>query len=249
MRATLFGIPGSHPSMAVRLELELKGIEYRRVDLVASVSRPILRALRFPGVTVPALTVDGRRVQGSREIARFLDELVPEPPLFPADPERRAAVEEVERWGDEVYQEVARRISWWSLKRDRSQIHTFLEGARLGVPVKVAAATSAPIVALTARLDGASDAAVRSDLEALPDTLARVDAWIAEGVLGGETPNAADFQIATTTRLLMCFDDLRAAIESRPCGEHARRIVSSFPGHMPSVLRPDERPAGLAAAA
>lgn len=85
MSARLFVVPGSHPSVAARLMLERKGVPYRRVDLVPMVAKPILRALRFPRATVPALIVDGRRVQGSRDIARALEEARPEPPLYPAD--------------------------------------------------------------------------------------------------------------------------------------------------------------------
>ncbi len=98
MKVRLFTIPGSHPGWAARLMLERKGIAYKRTDLVAVVSKGILRAARFPGVTVPALIIDGRRVQGTGAIARELDRLVPEPPLLPTDPGERAKVEEVEAW-------------------------------------------------------------------------------------------------------------------------------------------------------
>ena len=66
--------------------------------------------------------------------------------------------------------------------------------------------------------------------------LQRIDDWIAEGVLGGEQPNAADFQVATCLRLAMSLDDLRPAIESRPGGELALRIVPDYPGRIPPVL-------------
>ena len=45
-------------------------------------------------------------------------------------------------------------------------------------------------------------------LEALPAQLDRVDALLAEGVIGGERPNAADFQVAPSVRLMQCFDQL-----------------------------------------
>ena len=45
MRATLFGVPGSHPALAGELMLERKGIDVRRLDLVAGVHRGMLRAL------------------------------------------------------------------------------------------------------------------------------------------------------------------------------------------------------------
>ena len=71
----------------------------------------------FPGVTVPALKLDGRKIQGSREIARELDRIQPEPALYPADPEKRGKVEEAEAWGDE-FQQKPRRMSWWAFKRE-----------------------------------------------------------------------------------------------------------------------------------
>jgi glutathione S-transferase len=242
MAATLFSIPGSHPSMAARLMLERKGIEYRRVDLVAAVHRVVLRAAGFRGRTVPALRIEGQRLQGSRTIARALDALQPEPPLFPSDPERRATVEQVEAWGDEVLQPVARRLVWGALKRDHSTIESYLEGARLGVPTGLAARTAAPIVALSARLNRARDDAVRADLAVLPELLDRVDGWVEDGVLGGGEPNAADYQVATSVRLLLTLDDLRPAIEARPAGRLALAVVPDFPGRVVPVFPPDWLP-------
>jgi len=236
MDAKLYVIPGSHPSMTVRLMLEAKGIDYKRVDLMPVVAKGALRALRFPGNTVPALKLDGRRIQGSREIAHELDKLVPEPPLYPADPAGRVAVEQAERWGDEELQAPIRRILWYAIRQDRSPLGSYSEGARLGVPIGLAVKTAAPIVAAASRLNEASDENVRADLAALPGILQRIDDWIAEGVLGGDPPNAADLQIAPSIRLAMTLDDLRPAIEGRPAGEHALRLVPDFPGEAPPVL-------------
>ena len=236
MAATLYVIPGSHPSMAARLMLERKGVEYRRVDLMPVISKAVLKAMRFPAATVPALKLDDRRVQGSVRIARELDRLRPEPPLLPGDPERRTAVEQAEHWGDDALQRIARRILWNAVRRDHSSIGTYAEGARLGIPIGVAVKTAAPIIAASVRFNRASDDNVRTDLAALPGALERIDAWIAEGVLGGESPNAADLQIATSVRLLMTLDDLRETLEDRPAGELALRVVPEFPGRVGPVL-------------
>jgi glutathione S-transferase len=104
VKARLYVIPASHPSIAVQLMLEQKGIAYKRTDLLPVISKGALRAFGFPGKTVPALKIDGSKVQGSRQIARELERLRPEPPLFPPDPEQRATVEEAERFGDEELQ-------------------------------------------------------------------------------------------------------------------------------------------------
>src|SRR3989442_2394503 len=72
MGARLYALPGSHPSVTAELTLQRKGIDYRRLDLVPAVHRPLLRALRFPGLTVPALRIDGRRVHVARTISSAL---------------------------------------------------------------------------------------------------------------------------------------------------------------------------------
>jgi glutathione S-transferase len=127
--AKLYVIPGSHPAIAARRMLELKGIEYRRIDLMPVISRGALRALRFPSNTVPSLAIGGRKLTGSRAIARELDAIKPDPPLYPAEQEHRVAVEEAERWGAEVLQPAVRRILWNALKRNRAPLASYAEGA------------------------------------------------------------------------------------------------------------------------
>ena len=235
MRATLFGLASSHPTLAAELMLRHKGIRYRRIDLMPGLHRGVLRAMGFPGITVPAMRVDGTRLQGTRTISRALDALVPAPPLFPRDPERRGEVEEAEAWGDEVLQPVPRRIVWNALKHDRSELRSYLEGAKTGLPVGVAARIAPPVAALARRLNKATDEHVRRDLEALPGLIGRVDELIERGVIGGAERNAADFQIATSVSLLLTMDDVRPLIAGRPAERLAREIVPHQPGHTPSV--------------
>ena len=236
MEARLYVIPASHPSIAVRLMLEHKGIAYKRTDLMPVVSKGALRAVGFPGVTVPALKIEGSKVQGSRQIARELERLRPEPPLFPADPEQRTAVEEAERFGDEELQHPIRQLLWWGFKHDKEPLRSYSEGAKLGVPIGLAVKTGGPLIALSARFNEASDENARAALEKLPGLLNRVDAWVESGVLNGEQPNAADFQIAPSIGLAMTLDDLRPLIEKRPASQLARRFVPNYPGNMPPVL-------------
>jgi len=237
--ATLYVIPASHPAMAVRRMLDAKGITYKRVDLMPVISRGVLKAMRFPGATIPSLRIDGRKLTGSREISRALDELVPDPPLFPDDPERRRSVEEAERWGEQVLADGVRRILWNSVKRDKSPLRSYAKGARLGVPIGLAVATAAPIIMAEERIHGISDERVRKDLADFPGWLDRIEAWIADGTLGAEPPTAADYQIAGGLRLAMTLQDLRPEIEGRPAGELAKRLMPEFPGDAPPVLPAD----------
>jgi glutathione S-transferase len=218
--------------------LEHKGIDYKRTDLLPVFSKGILRGLGFSGKTVPAMKIDGARLQGSREITRELDRLRPEPPLFPADPGARTAVEEAERFGDEELQHPIRQILWWAIKRDNAPLRSYSEGAKLGVPLSLAMKTAAPVVALSARFNEANDENVRRDLAELPALLQKVDDLIAAGVLNGEQLNAADFQIAPSIALAMTLDDLRPAIENRPASALVKRVVPNYPGKTPPILPP-----------
>ena len=102
-----------------------------------------------------------------------------------------------------------------------------------------------------------SDDTAKACLEALPGQLDRVDALLAEGVIGGERPNAADFQIAPSVRLMLCFDQLRDA-HRRPSRaavmlvalvpDYPGRFREVFPAVMASVLRQDVSSAGEIAA-
>jgi glutathione S-transferase len=232
MGATLFGVPASHPSLAAELMLRRKRIPYRRIDIVAVVHRGVLRALGFPGITVPALKLDGARVQGTREIAAALDTLKPEPRLVPDDP----AVSEAEAWADSVLQPVPRRLAWAALRRDRSSISTYLEGARLGIPVPLAVRLAAPVIRAAAHVNQATDENARRDLASLPGLLDHVDELLRAGTIGGAEPNVADFQIATSTALLASLDDLLPLLEGRPALEHARRIAPGYAGRTPRVF-------------
>ncbi len=238
MKVRLYSLPGSHPTMAVRAMLGYKGIDFKRTDLIPFLSKVILRLLGFTRNTVPAIKIDGRRVQGSREISRELDRVQPDPPLFPGDPEKRLAVEEAERWGEEELQHPIRQIVLWATHADGASIRSYMEGSRLGMPIGLAARLAPPFVAAGVRVNEASDEVVRANLAGLGGMLQRVDEWIAAGVLDGEELNAADFQIGASVRLAMTLQDLRPLIASRPAGRLARRAVPHFAGDAPPVLPP-----------
>jgi glutathione S-transferase len=239
----LYVIPGSHPAITARLMLDFKGIEYKRTDLMPVVAKGALRAVGFPRTTVPALKIGGEKIQGSREIARALDRIQPDPPLFPADPDARAAVEDAERFGDEQLQHPIRQLLWWGFKHEKENLRGYSEGAHLGVPIGLAIKTGGPLVAISARLNEATDPCARAALAVLPDLLDRVDAYIADGTIGGPERNAADIQNATSIGLALTLDDLKPLIEPRPAGALAREIVPNYPGHTPPILPPAWLPA------
>jgi glutathione S-transferase len=228
--------------------MRLKSIDYERVDFLP-LTQLILGPLRYGGNTVPGLRIDGERLAGSRTIMRRLDTLAPEPPLLPSlsDAVARARVLEAERWGDEVLQSVPRRILDAAFLRLPACMESYAGDTKLPLP----RALIRPAVPLTAKLmarrNKADDDKAKADLAALPAQLDHIDAWIADGVLGGEQPNAADLQIGSSIRLLMTIGDVRPMIEGHPAQKLTRWFEPQV-GEAPAGTLPAEwLPASAAA--
>jgi glutathione S-transferase len=156
-----------------------------------------------------------------------------------------ARVLEAERWGDDVFQSVPRRLIDAAFLRRPRAMESYAADAKLPLPV----ALLRPAMPLTARLmalkSKTRDESARADLAALARQLERIDGWIAEGLLGGEQPNAADLQIGSTIRLLASIGDVRPLLAGHPAAELARYFPPQV-GEVPAGVLP---PAWLASAA
>jgi glutathione S-transferase len=245
--ATLYVFPGSHPCKSAMLMLDRKAIPYRRVNLVPGLHPLSVRIRGFPGNrtpirrvdgrthrslglldrigTVPALRLGGEKIQTNREIARFLERTHPEPPLFPREGARRRAVEEAERWGDEVLQMAARRIVLAAALRGVEEFRDRGSRGRLGPLMSENETVRVVASRMSARIFRATDSSERELLAALPAMLDSIDAWIAEGVLDAGDLNAADLMIAPSPALLAYRRDLRPEIEARAAGALLERVL------------------------
>lgn len=241
MEATIYSMKISHPGRTAELMLAHKGIESGRVEVPPGSQRLLMRRHGFKGGTVPGLKLDGRRIQGTRQIARALEEAEPTQPLFPAERGARDSVEVAELWGEQTYQPVPRRIFRWAVSSD-SDLRTVMAKS-VGLPAPgVTQWTMFPLAQFYLRYEGGGEKAARRDVAELPSHLEKIDGLIADGTIGGQELNAADFQIATSTRVLLNFPQLRPLIEGRPAGEHAMRIAPDFGREMPVELPADWLP-------
>jgi glutathione S-transferase len=252
-KATLYGIPGSHACEAGALMLEHKRIPYRRRDFPPGLHSMAVRLRGFPGKgktrmfgdrkptftvalgdrlgTVPAVRLGDEKLQPNAVIARRLDEVQPDPPLFPADPQLRAKVEEAEAWGDDTFQMVARRLTLAGVLHGPDALHDRGAKGRLG-----------PLLwhsdwmrlrgsrFLAKRVFIASPDSERELMDSLPGHLDTIDAYIADGVLGGEQLNAADYMIAPSLAILAYRKDLRPLIDARPAGALVDRVWAERAG-------------------
>jgi glutathione S-transferase len=238
MATRLYVMPISNPAAAGAAMMRYKRIPHRVVTCMPGLHPFLVRLAGFERPTVPALEVDGRKVQGTRAIARFLDELSPDPPLFPASPRERAAVEEAERWGERVLQPVPRRLFRYLILTHESA-RLWMGREVLGLPgTPVLQVVFLPVIRQLARISHADEETVHATLSALPGLLDHVDGLIADGTIGADRPNAADFQILASVRVLLEFEDLAHLLEGRPCAPAARLLYPDWVGPIPGGLPP-----------
>jgi glutathione S-transferase len=219
--------------------MDMKAVSYKVVEFPPPLHAALQR-MRFGARTVPGLVLEsGEKLSGSRTIMRRLDEIAPTPPLFPADAAARAEVERAEEWGDQVWQPLARRLVWQTLTRAPQAMVTYQDGSRLPRLPAPAVRALAPLVnGAERRLNRADEDRVRADLRALPGHLDRIDGWLADGVLGADAVNAADLQIATTSRLMLTLGDLAPLFAGRPAEAHARGLFPDWAGSTPVGVFP-----------
>ena len=223
MTATLYAIPGSHAVRTGELMLEHKGIPFRRVNFPPGPHRVLVRIVGFEGYRVPAVKfADGRRAQGTRELPRVLDEMVPEPRLVPDDP--RAL--EAEAWADDVLQQWARRMVAAAGVRDPDSLVGRGAGGRLGVLLTRHDLSRRMVARAVLMVFGATKERRRDDRARTGEILDRVDAWIEEGVLGGEELRSPDFAVASSLALVEYIVALQPELRRRPAMTLLDRVFS-----------------------
>jgi glutathione S-transferase len=245
MPAKLYVVHGSHPCATVARAMDMKGVPYKVVELLPPSHAAVQRVL-FGARTVPGLKLEsGEKVSGSRAIVRRLEELAPSPALFPAEADARVAVERAEQWGEEVWQPMARRLLWRTFTLHPQAMKSYQAGSRYPLPAPAVRALAPVVNAVERKLNAAEVGAVRADLRSLPGHLDRIDGWIGDGVLGGGAVNAADLQIATTSRLMLTIGDLRPFFAGRPAEAHAMELFADWAGSTPPGVFPAEWLEGL----
>ena len=231
---TLHVLPPSHPCMTAEAALRRKGLEYERVVLAPGEHGDEMERLYGDGhATVPGLLVEGEPVHGSVAILERLEALVPDPPLYPAPLAER--VREAERWGDAELQDLGRRLPWGAMHFRPEAMGTF-GGAEPLDPSGTDFAIR--YVRASWKYHRISAARLAEDLAGLPAKLEQVARYAEEGVIGGESPTAADLQIGATLRVLLCVGDLHRLLDGHPGEAIARRWFPDYAGAIPAGAFP-----------
>lgn len=218
--------------MTAEAAIRLKGLPYERVDLPITGEHPArMQEIYGEGnATVPGMLVDGEPVHGSRAILARLEAIEPEPALYPSD-----EVREAERWGDEELQDLGRRLPWGAL-HFRPELLAAIGG---GEPL------DGPGTDYAIRfIHGAwgyhriSAARLAEDLAGFPEKIEHIEELAGSGVIGGETPNAADLQIGATIRVLLRIADLGELLADTAAERIALRHFPAGNGGLPPGVYP-----------
>jgi len=230
----LHGLPPSHPSRAAEVALRVKGFEFERVEMDMGSHNEQMEAIYGEGNrTVPGIVVNGEPIHGSRAIFAKLEEISPEPALYPEP--IAEAVREADRWGDEELQDLGRSLSWGALHFRPEALGTYGGGEQLdpaGTDFAIRFARA------TWKYHGITAQLLAEHLAGLPAKLDHVEALASDGVIGGEYPTAADLQIGSTIRVLMTLGDLEPLLAGSAGELIARRWFPDYDGHIPAGAFP-----------
>ena len=233
-KLTLHVLASSPPCKTVEAALRVKGLDAEIVALMPGPHNEEMIAIYGEGHhTVPGLVVDGEPVHGSVAILERLEQLVPQPSLYPAP--IADAVHQAERWGEAELQDLGRSLSWGALHFRPESMATFA-----GADPLDPAGTDFAIRFLRGawRYNGITAEGLAADLAGLPAKLDHIDALARDGTVGGAQPTAADLQIGATLRVLLTIGDVRPLIEGRPAEQVARRWFADYPGDVPAGAFP-----------
>ena len=249
MPIKVYYIPGSHPCNAVFKALEMKGLDYKKVVVIPPGHRLQMKLMfgsrHGAGDQVHRLgRQTSRRCRRRARSSECSTRSCPSRCCFRPLRLERDRVIAAESWADGNFQDVGRRLIWAHLFARPRRCSSYSAGDAVPLPQFVQDAAAKPVSLIEARLNkAADDERVRRDLAELPAMLDQVDGYIADGVIGGETPNAADLQIAASLNLWMSMADICARlIEPRPCGRLTRKIFpeGSTHGHIDGGVLPAE---------
>jgi glutathione S-transferase len=189
----LYQFEMSHYAEKVRLVLDYKGLDYRKIEVVPGIGQ--LELFQKTGQRqVPVLKDGDTMIADSTAIVHYLDNRYPEKPVIPTETKERGLCLIMERWADEVFGIDARKglLSCMSQNPNfRTALLPDMTPAPLrsfisGLPVNLLSNLAAPV--------GLGADKVR---EVLRDDLRYLSAILAtQAYLVGDQPTVADFTVA-----------------------------------------------------
>ena len=163
-----------------------------------------------------------------------LEQLFPDKPLYPEP--IATAVREAELWADGSFQDFGRRLPWSALYFRPESLGSF-GGAGALDPAGTEYAIK--LVRSTWKYHGITAERMAGDLEALPAMVEQIEEFAEQGLIDGEQPTAADFQIGATARVLLTVGDLHPVLAGSAAERVARTHFADYAGLVPAGAYPE----------
>jgi glutathione S-transferase len=209
----------SQYSEKVRLILDYKGLEYRKIEVTPGIGQ--VELFRLTGQRqVPVLKDGNRYIADSTEIAKYLDSQYPERPLIPTDAKKRGLCLLIEEWADESIGIKGRKALFSAISQNQNFRKSLLPTNTPDVLKSLVEGVPSDVLTVLGFGVGYSPDAVRSAIADLKQDLEALTLLLADSpYLVGDEPTLADFAVAGLSILLKFPDgpylDLPASIRGK----------------------------------
>ncbi|MBK1990686.1 glutathione S-transferase family protein [Sphaerospermopsis aphanizomenoides BCCUSP55] len=192
----------SQYSEKVRLILDYKGLEYRKIEVTPGIGQ--VELIRLTGQQqVPVLKDGHKYIVDSTEIAKYLDSEYPDRPLLPTDPKKRAAALLMEEWADETIGIKGRKALFAMISQDQNFRKSLLPVSTPNIFKSIVEGVPGDLfnvlgfgVGFTPDVVSSAIASLRQDLEIIIELLSD------SPYLLGDEPTLADLTVAGLSILL-----------------------------------------------
>lgn len=192
----------SQYSEKVRLILDYKGLDYRKIEVTPGVGQ--LDLFRLTGQRqVPVLKDGSKYIVDSTEIAKYLDLEYPERPLIPQDPHKRGLTLLMEEWADESIGVKGRKALFSAISQDQGFRKSLLPNSTPDIFKTLLEGVPSDVLKVVGFGVGCSPDMVKSAIADLKQDLEALTLLLADSpYLTGDEPTLADLTVASLSILL-----------------------------------------------
>ncbi|GAB4369949.1 MAG: glutathione S-transferase family protein [Elainellaceae cyanobacterium] len=190
----------SHYCEKIRLILDYKGLNYRKVEVTPGIGQ--LDIYRMSGQRQVPVLKDGTEViADSTAIAQYLDRKYPERPILPSDPKLRALCLVLEDWADESLGLTARKVMLGAFSQNPSFRSAALPPNAPSFLRTIVEAVPREALDLIGTGVGVGGDALKTARLAMQQNLESLCVLLNDSpyLLGGDQPTLADFAVAGLT--------------------------------------------------
>ncbi len=192
----------SQYSEKVRLILDFKGLDYRKIEVTPGIGQ--VELFRLTGQKqVPVLKDGNKYIADSTEIAKYLDLQYPERPLIPKDPKQKGLCLLMEEWADESIGIKGRKALFSAISQDQNFRKSLLPTSTPDVLKTLVGGVPTDFLTVLGFGVGYSPDVIKSAIADLKQDLEALTLLLADSpYLTGDEPTLADLAVAGLSMLL-----------------------------------------------